>query len=1235
MRFVNPKRSTYHYNVISKLSDENRFIASGSTKGYVVDNYSWLADFVFKSAENKSLNPHVCYTSFFSDREIMYEEFCNISRIYDNYPFFSDYVRTKLPETSYEFTTKQYTTVSHRGAEFDIIEYINISDQKKFNTSNYLSKTVNGTINYNHGYWRSPAFTASGRKVHTIDESNKYDTYYWAYQWGASSRILLNSGEIILRGYDYDLSYYPNEAFDETHTYNSYSEEDGTMIKIVDVKFNIANPKYFNFEESNEWVTYYNDTIHYYEKQFMPYYGIVNFYDIDWYEIHPYTISEYDPSVLVSFFPEIIRNGVMEPAKIITNWGSNTIPGGGCATFNNGIHLNDPSDQSRIVYNICRHMISKAGLPNHTNDFSVFKKDLAGNHLYSGIDVDTERNRRYSAVVMTEPYFTTSPIANGEIVNYMFVDKDNNPITFTSDNKNIFLKIKARKNVLFELDQILNTAEYNTDIINTFKIIDPTSDEKISHILGSALPATEEYYTDFASSVDQFMQRQDDCIDDLIGNITKPGVVGTGHHVNFNISTSNFSYLSGIAKACGLGWVSKTVSDGSGNITGVTNELNIYCSNYVSKNPTEENVDKDLIDDVGIVDRTSQYEIFKPMIKLPGINGYIKIIEKNNHFKTTRAKDGLFEVVYNVEFPYCPGSYTERTLMNFAGDQPQVTVVPTYKETWILKKASYINAGSQKSMYVGEDPRYNDDNERYAPYADDSFCPHSVLVQRLASGSVFTKSFATGGGEKNIVSSQKDLVKYPADMVWSLERFNMLSLLKPMNIDGYLGYGTYDLLLADDPCLSIYSKDVKLFCLVDNRQFKFSKDKYSSYIGRENPSYICEIDVSALFKNFTQYQKTDAAIPDVKRWLMGYFSGFANMVDNIVTDIDYAVVNTDSISITEKVPTIINNDLDSIKSESDIIIEMWDSKTIVGKNESDENIIGSNWRPCSPSSSDTEKAAGSLIIDRIHISDISESSEDGIHLLFGNIYYVILGNLNENGITIFPDFVHYGVEGENGDILKGRSNLALSMKTVNDDGSVKIRNYHVIYITTFTDEFGDRQLYKAYIYYDPEVSTLPTFDPVSDVGDPYALSLYEPQKQISKNISFNINTSEIIQDIANNLLVRYIDIRSSTKESGQPFPDAQKFIDEDNKIFFRIRVVKKKNYSVSYNDKDNSSIQYKGEKIDTVLSDNEREWVNFPWTSFPFVGSTPAIDTGFDWKKVKPEEIIRKFGMTYWKCSSK
>ena len=1226
MRFSNPKKNTPQQQAISNLSEESKFIASGSAKGYALDSYSWIADYSFKSPNNTFLNPHIAHVSFFSDREIMNQEFGNVSELYDTYNFLSAIQRQKYSPHSFELNRKQYATISSRGSEFDFIQYLNLSDKQRIS----ILGIPHPKFSYNHEYWRSPAFTSSGYLVHLdnasptvkLGQAQYYDRYYWAHPWQISSTIDLNSANIDMgtNGSDF---VYPNEAINQIDIIfdNAEVTNDLDIKRILDVKLNIDNTKYSYFKSSPEWVNYYNETSHYYNKSYNPYYGAVNFYDDYWNEINPMAVGSqtYYINNFVTFFPEIIRNSILEPAKVVarwplfSNWSQNYQTNySGKMIFNNGISMSEPNDQSRIVYNLCRHMLNKPatnGEPFNSTDYVNFKMDPDGNYLYCGIDIDTERNRRHSSIVMVEPYMTTIPICNGEIVNYLFIGSDGEPTgSFIDDadfasRPGLFLKIKATKNIIAEIDSILKIPDYNTDIIETITI------NNVLNKLGYIGNAGDPYYTKLGNGdAQEFFKRQDDCLDDLIGaDSSHLGMVGQGKHAVFYFTDStdrfgtlsNYTAISGNSnyrrKVSGLGFGSTIDSNGT-----VDHYLNVYCSNYYPINAPApgsyapiENINK-FFCDATQGENSYQYERLYPMIKVSGINGYIKITGRNNSFKMSRASDGGYEVIYNIEFPYCPGSYSER-LNGFSTE---------YAETWILQKSSYIPAGSWAADPNG---RYSIDNDRHTPFADDSFCYHSILNQQSSSGTISTNTFVNGGGIYQLSPSSTNVISYPAALIWQTNEFNLLSLTKP-KVLGFRHYGTYDVRLSENSSQSSYSKDIKLFGLIDNRKWKFDDNKFLSYINRENPSYICNIDVSALFNDMTKYQRDNASIPDMKRWIFSMFSGFSNTVQNVDTSI-----SDESSPITECINTFKNIDLSSQESGSDIVIEAWDQLSLLG---STDVTRAGNWRPMSPLNSDTNKTAGLPLTNNVYIKSGSITLENS-DFPGKNIYSIILGYLDSNADINFPTYA-LPYFGQPNDVINGRSNLVLYNAKYN-------LTYHISYITT--QVINSIPYYKAYIYYDPSLSILNTTD-ISNIelGTSGQYSICLPEKQMNKNISFKLYTSQVAQGVAENLLTRYIDIRTTSDVLSNP--DLNRFIDSNNRLYFRIRVVKNKDYPISYKNNDESTIQYLWDSHKAPIAN---QWINFPWKD----PNTGDIDGQFTWDKISVKEVIRKLGMTYFKSGSK
>jgi hypothetical protein len=220
-----------------------------------------------------------------------------------------------------------------------------------------------------------------------------------------------------------------------------------------------------------------------------------------------------------------------------------------------------------------------------------------------------------------------------------------------------------------------------------------------------------------------------------------------------------------------------------------------------------------------------------------------------------------------------------------------------------------------------------------------------------------------------------------------------------------------------------------------------------------------------------------------------------------------------------------------------------------------------------------------------------------------------LGYLDIDGNTEFPNSIHFN---EADDTINGKSNLVLFNSDTN-------RTYHIAFIKTFEN------LYKAYVYYDQSLGIMPTFDIENiEAGSYGPFSICLPKNQLNKNTSFRLYASRVVQGVVENLIIRYVDIRTTGTSS-----NLERFIDENKKIYFRIRPVKDKSYKISYESLDESKIQYLWNTHDESVGADE--WINFPWTGDKGV----TFDQAFDWKKIWTREIVRKFGMTYFKCYSK
>jgi hypothetical protein len=954
IKIINPKRLSYHSAVVEEFNDLSRPSTAGIAYGFSSEKYSWVADFLFKHENNTFINKHSCYISFFSDKEIMFQEYGNVEELGDQYPFFLNYERLQYSPHTFELTTKQYKSVSQNYSEFDLVELVNesglIVDSTPGNGETILSGciseynidndgsgyelydllTVDGgaileissigpdgdvwgaslkyhgteyvvgptvyettggsgsgctitvskiedVVRITHWLGRLPMYKAVGFKYDMDKESYSYEGYN-RYVWSNDSNFLYQISD------DYSTIYLPLSENIDTGSVGDairdrfLSSYPSYMNRIVDYKMSVDKQPVVVMTDSKYE---YNDIVcgtDNYDPQ-NPFVSFVR--SSDWYGVHPFTNLDSNNDVL-TFYPEIKDSGRVVPKKIYSYFTTPPQDDSVKLLRNPGVHLKEFDDQSRLSYSVCKHMVYYDDGPfviktmDPINQFDV---------MLEGIDIDTERNRKHSAVVTTQPHMIVRPLMDGQIVEIAFVDVNRSPIV-EPESMTMFLEVKAPYSYIKDLDRKLNEREYNTDIIHTVTIKNPNS---------SLFNSSYGFYNTFSN----LNTRQDACLDDLIG-----GVVGTGVKKSFWITdlASTGFYTDDKMKVAGMGFGSEPSFD----------FINIYCSNYT---PESSYAPGD-VDRVPIPNSTSKLceytsydgvqngELFRPMIKLPGINGYIKILKRNDSFKMTKAVDGDHLVVYNIEFPFCPGSYSERIAMNFSGG---------HKRTQVYFKQSYINAGSHKLHDGGV---YDSDNDRHSFQGDDSFTCASLNLIPTTYNDIDYDGFL-----------------YPEHLVYHEKKFDFLSLIRPSD-NSFLDFGTYVAELQNDggPVENAYNHDIRINFLSDNRVWKFG-NRYSSYIDRENPSYVMDVDTSTLLEDFDQ--KEFIGVPDKKKWLYTYFSG------------------------------IMNN------TESDIVLEMWD---------------GSNWGPISVISSDTEKILGKVVWDNLFISS------DGIVDEQGDITSFVVGN---------------------------------------------------------------------------------------------------------------------------------------------------------------------------------------------------------------------------------------------------
>jgi hypothetical protein len=247
---------------------------------------------------------------------------------------------------------------------------------------------------------------------------------------------------------------------------------------------------------------------------------------------------------------------------------------------------------------------------------------------------------------------------------------------------------------------------------------------------------------------------------------------------------------------------------------------------------------------------------------------------------------------------------------------------------------------------------------------------------------------------------------------------------------------------------------------------------------------------------------------------------------------------------------------------------------------------------------------------------------------------VFIGHVFNNGEIVdgivnpfhFPDYINYG---DSDDLLNEESNLILYNTNTK-------KSIHIAYIkiaSTIPVNYTSQglQLYEAYVRSDDGVFDLMDFDegvPPDGSGSPYELR--RPLKTLSGDTRFSTNSIMAKNGIDLGFLTRFIDLKSDAVTP----TDFDRYV-SDEKIHFRIRVSRSRQYPVSYTDEDNGKMPYVGPDIDTkgdyVATPGAVDGVNFPWTN----SDGTSRDESFDWKKIEILETVRKFGLNYFKCASK
>jgi hypothetical protein len=269
------------------------------------------------------------------------------------------------------------------------------------------------------------------------------------------------------------------------------------------------------------------------------------------------------------------------------------------------------------------------------------------------------------------------------------------------------------------------------------------------------------------------------------------------------------------------------------------------------------------------------------------------------------------------------------------------------------------------------------------------------------------------------------------------------------------------------------------------------------------------------------------------------------------------------------------------------MIDIWDQQSLIG------NTTSGNWRSISPSQMDDNKAEGQLIIDSLY------RYGNGTEVLSGYWTYKI-GYYN-------PTFLQPSDFPGNFNGLNYNNSVN---KMLYD--SINKRYYHIAYIKYITELLSGYEGFEITIRRDsgdPELdnqSGLQLFTPLTFINNFKDFELY----------SSKIITSQITPTTELGVYTKFIDVR---KLEDSVITDRNRYVDENNKIYLRVRVNRNKQFPTTKINIDNDNLQF----IREVIQDANNPWkTDCQWNN------------QFNYKNIELLENVEKLGLTYFKLAS-
>lgn len=835
LKILNPKKKTYYKSVVDEFSDSNKPIYSGVVKDSSDSRYNWVADFMFKHPGNIKSNRHVAYVSFTGNQNSVISDYKNVDFVKSQFPAVENIDIDRMGDNSRELSFNQYNKIAQTSSEFDSVKLI---DPSVYSQSIGYMKDATA---YHHRYGYRPAFYSHGVKSKGLISGDNYDIdrLAWSiYDHGST----IDTNTVISRQYSGNyrpplygsfnnlLAHFIDDAI--------YRGDEATYKLMYDHKVKIDGSDFYHFDKTSKWILYLDkdNSLSSEDLNIIETGGIVC-YDIDGNEIYPDGVK---------FYPAIISGGRYESAKVIVDFNEDKT--GRCALSSGAVKN---YDQSRIVLDITSSMLEMAKIDNNSS-IEEYSQIINSNSIIDmyGLDFSAQRWRASSATVTTEPYMTTKAINNSSTMEYMFVDKNGYPKrNSASSNNGLYLKIKGSKAYIDEIDRLTLLSDANNDILTRVTISD-TGD--ISGLTNTAelsfLSFLETNHISINS--DRFFERSNFPVLESVASTSNRRCIKYMTTVVNESFSNNEKYRDNKAMIAGIS-DTYIVRDGNENhyMIMYLNSINDEAMNL----PNEYSHGGGTIGQIAdAVQSQSSGEIFKPMIKTSGMNGFIKINNRSKHNSKTVVSNGVYEAIYDIEIPFCYGANDLRKSMS--SNQRD-----TYTYGQVLYKDSYISLNT----HFGHGAEHPISLNRRAIITGESIFGNSTLCKIV--NNEITAYKADGGLDDVDANKYKEVVSYPNISIKVLHP-NMYC-----DIDAYTDTAlTMNIVNLD------MDSDYKLITMTSNKRWAYD-GQFEPYIDGEQPAYIYEIDAKVLTSDISDKQPESNSIPDVKRWVSSLTSGHARM----------------------------------------------------------------------------------------------------------------------------------------------------------------------------------------------------------------------------------------------------------------------------------------------------------------------------------------------------------------------